>query len=296
MTARCNLACAYCVLENKPDQIRMELDLKGKEELISHLYHNLNFRSLTLSGGEALIIGRNGPADFLLLLDFLRQFKTNQRDSNLRLQLYTNGLNINDLVADRMEGIIDEVSITIDSFNREVLKRIGRNRTARDDYFRNAIEVCKRLSDRGIDIKLHTVVSALNITDLEQSVLPIYETLVYSQAKIDSWKFYQYMSYDVPAVDQLNQISQTQFEEISAQIKNLLKKENLRFHFKNNSEMNESLFNILAYGNAQYMVPGDTWTTSRRTEHLCSYGSISELLTRTQISEELFTRYHSYNP
>ena len=63
-------------------------------------------------------------------------------------------------------------------------------------------------------------------------------------------------------------------------------------HFKDNGEMNESLFNILPYGNAQYMVPGDTWSTSRRTEDLRRYGSIEELLDRHDIDERLFRRYH----
>jgi len=55
ITARCNLSCSYCVLENAPHQLKQELTLLQKQELISHLYHQLDFRSLTISGGEALL-------------------------------------------------------------------------------------------------------------------------------------------------------------------------------------------------------------------------------------------------
>ena len=72
LTNRCNLRCSYCVLEDAPDQLKAELDLEGKKELITHLYEKLNFRRLTLSGGEVTIIGKHPPKDFIELLNHIR--------------------------------------------------------------------------------------------------------------------------------------------------------------------------------------------------------------------------------
>jgi hypothetical protein len=60
--------------------------------------------------------------------------------------------------------------------------------------------------------------------------------------------------------------------------------------------MHESLFNILQYGNAQYMREGDTWSTSRRTGDLREYASMQELFARHDINEQAFRRYHEIEP
>ena len=64
VTNRCNLDCTYCVLEDSLDQLKRELPFTEKVKLIDHLYHKLNFRRLTLSGGEITLIGKNPPNDF----------------------------------------------------------------------------------------------------------------------------------------------------------------------------------------------------------------------------------------
>ena len=56
--------------------------------------------------------------------------------------------------------------------------------------------------------------------------------------------------------------------------------------------MNASLFNILSYGNAQYMIAGDTWSTSRRTQDLRTYPSMVDLFAKNNINEELFRSFH----
>lgn len=296
MTSKCNLACSYCVLENAPYQLKQELSLSQKMELIGHLYHNLRFRSLTLSGGEALVIGKNNPSDFMSLLAYLKQFKSKSKENNLQIHLYTNGLKLSENVADAMNGIIDEVSITIDSRNKDILLKIGRNRKKDDDYFTNTLTVCKILSDRGIRIKLHTVISTVNYHQIGAEVKEIYEELLNVRVNIDNWKFYQYMTYDVDSVDKKHRISNEDFLEKEIEIKSNLTGYDLKLHFKGNTEMNESLFNILHYGNAQYMIHGDSWTSSKRTENLMNYGSMEELFQKNNVSVDLFNKYHSFNP
>ena len=295
ITARCNLSCSYCVLENAPHQLKQELTLLQKQELISHLYHQLDFRSLTISGGEALLIGRSAPNEFIQLLSFLRQYKSDKKEDNLLIKLYTNGLYLNEGVASAMRGIIDEISINIDSCDNDTLLLLGRNKTSNDNYFQRVIEVAKILYEKNIKIKLHTVVNSMNYNKIAEEVPYIYKTIKAANPLFNSWKIYQYMSYDVPEIDKKHFIDNFSFEQVKKDIQNSLKGE-VRLHFKDNTEMNASLFNILATGIAQYMSPTDTWNTSKRTESLVIYHSMEELFCKNNIDPDLFNRYHTYIP
>jgi MoaA/NifB/PqqE/SkfB family radical SAM enzyme len=291
-TSRCNLACDYCVLEDAPYQLRQELDLAGKLSLIDHLYHRFGFRRLTLSGGEMLIIGKKPPSDFIALLCHLRQYRSVDPRENLEVVLYTNGAFLDDRVADELADVVDLVAITIDSNDESLLRRIGRNTGRWKGYYQRAVDVCGRLSARGVRVKLHSVVGTLNHQRLGGEVRPIYDAIIEAGGQIEKWKFYQYMSYDVPEKDGLHGLTAEQYARTTEQIAQAMAGTSVSLHFKDNGEMNESLFNILPYGNAQYMVPGDTWSTSRRTGDLRDYSSIPELLERHDINEQLFRRYH----
>jgi sulfatase maturation enzyme AslB (radical SAM superfamily) len=293
ITARCNLSCSYCILENSPQQLKQELSLEKKKELISHLYHNLNFRSLTISGGEALIIGKSVPADFLQLLTFLKQFKSSNPQKNLQIKLYSNGIYLTETVAIAMKGLIDEVSINIDSSNDETLTLIGRNKHENENYFLKVVEVIKNLSNQGIKVKLHTVISALNYQNIASEVSAIYHSVKNANSMFSHWKFYQYMSYDDIVVDEKHKIDIEKFENVKKEIELMLSGLDVDIHFKSNQEMNQSLFNILATGIAQYRLPTNTWTTTPRTEILLNYSSMEELFERNKIDLDLFNSYHS---
>lgn len=296
ITARCNLSCTYCILENAPHQLKQELSLVEKMELISHLYYNLNFRSLTISGGEALIIGKSAPSDFLKLLDFLKQFKSNDVEENLNLKLYTNGIYLSEEVAAAMKGIIDEVSINIDSSNDETLLLLGRNKTKKDTYFLKATEVINSLANHQIKVKLHTVVNALNFQTITSEVKTINEAVKKANPMFSQWKIYQYMSYDDTIVDEKHQIDVGIFNRVKSNIETELNELEVDVHFKDNTEMDQSLFNILATGIAQYRLPGTTWTTTPRTDNLLNYKSMEQLLEQNKVDVNLFNLYHSYIP
>lgn len=292
LTNRCNLDCRYCVLEDAPSQLRRELDLTGKKELVAHLYEQLRFRRLTLSGGEITIMGKKPPSDFVDLLRFLRRYRTADPYDRLEVELYTNGTMLNDAVADEMAGVVDLVGITIDSARDELLTRIGRNTGRFKSYFDRAVGACGLLSRRGIEVKLHSVVGALNHATLGAEVASILDAVEVAGARVQRWKFYQYMSYDDPLRDDTHAISPAAYARASDQIASALSGRGIELHFKDNEEMNASLFNILSYGNAQYMRAGDSWTTSQRTLDLRTYRSMAELFAAHEIDEVMFRRFH----
>lgn len=292
VTNRCNLHCSYCVLENAPHQLRTELNLHGKKELVSHLYHNLGFRRLTLSGGEVTIFGKQPPNEFIKLLRHIRSFRSSDPLKNLEIELYTNGTRLDERVASEMQGSVDTVAVTIDGIKDSFLSEIGRNYRSHTRYFDHIVTVCGLLSARGIEIKLHSVIGKKNNQLLAKELPIIFDAVESVGAHISCWKFFQYMSYDAPERDQIHAISADAYNLFKQQAEQALKGRHLRLHFKDNNEMNASLFNILSYGNAQYMREGDSWSSSQRTEDLRSYSSMLELFAKHDIDEDRFRRFH----
>lgn len=292
VTNRCNFTCSYCVLENSPSQLKSELDLESKKELVSHLYHKLGFRRLTLSGGEVLLIGKRPPNDFIELLRHIRNFRSSDPSKNLEIEIYTNGTYLDENVAREMQGVVDLVAVTIDSSNNEFLTSIGRSNKKFTKYYENIVKVCGHLSNNGIPLKLHSVIGQKNHLSLPDEVSSILDTIENVKGRLTCWKFYQYMSYDAPEKDRFHAIPSDLYNHFKQRVEVALSGRNVRLHFKDNEEMNASLFNILSYGNAQYMRPQDTWSTTPRTQDLRTYNSMSELFSKHDIEESTFRHFH----
>jgi molybdenum cofactor biosynthesis enzyme MoaA len=292
VTNRCNLRCDYCVLENAQHQLKRELDLNGKKELVSHLYHNLGFRRLTLSGGEVLIIGKSPPNDFIELLRHIRTFRSSDPEKNLEIELYTNGTYLDERVAGEMKGIVDMVAVTIDTTNDNLLTQLGRNTKKFDKYYDNFVRTCSLISKNKVKLKLHSVIGTKNHLSLPNEVASILDRLESHDCNIDRWKFYQYMSYDAPDRDGRHAIPSDWYNQFKERVEKALDGRSINLHFKDNEEMNASLFNILSYGNAQYMRSNDSWSTSQRTEDLRHYNSMAELFAKHDINENLFRQFH----
>jgi MoaA/NifB/PqqE/SkfB family radical SAM enzyme len=292
VTNRCNLRCSYCVLEDAPHQLKAELDLIAKKELVSHLYSKLGFRRLTLSGGEVIIFGKHPPSGFIELIRHIRQFRSSDPTHNLEIELYTNGTYLDENIASEMKGVVDTIAVTIDSINDNFLSEIGRNFGKYKNYYERIVQVCTLLAKNNIELKLHSVIGTKNHSSLPDEVTFILDALHEAGCKISCWKFYQYMSYDAPDQDQMHAIIPELYQIFQDRVEAKLKDYDIKLHFKNNEEMNSSLFNILSYGNAQYMRKNDSWSTTQRTSDLRSYNSMTELFTKHDIDESLFRKFH----
>lgn len=292
VTNRCNLNCSYCVLEDAPFQLKAELNLEAKKELVSHLYEKLGFRRLTLSGGEVIIFGSHPPFDFIEFLQHIKKFKSPNPEDNLEIELYTNGTYLKENVAEAMKGVVDTIAVTIDGVQNDFLSQLGRNHKRHNNYFQNISEVCKILSKNNIELKLHSVVCSKNHKTLPDELSYILNSLEEAGAEISYWKFFQYMSYDDADKDNAHKISADDYRIFKERTQEILGDRKPKLHFKDNKEMNDSLFNILSYGNAQYMRDGDTWTTSKRTEDLRTYSSMQDLFARHDINQDRFRQFH----
>ena len=292
LTNRCNLDCTYCVLEDSPAQLRQELPLDEKLKLIEHMYHRLNIRRITLSGGEVTLIGRHPPMEFIKLLEYLKKFKSRDPQANLEVEMYTNGTFLNPEVADAMQEVVDEVAVTIDAISPTLLKTLGRSPKHGPDYYAIALRACHLIASRGITLKLHSVVSRFNFRTLSDEAKAILADLAAQGALPRKWKLYQYMSYDDRPRDELHAVTAAEYRLFRQKFGEALQGSPVALHFKDTDEMRASLFNVLSYGNAQYMAPGDTWTSSKRTQHLLAYPDMPTLLDAHGIPVADFTRFH----
>ena len=292
LTNRCNLRCSYCVLEDAPNQLKAELDLEAKKELISHLYNKLNFRRLTLSGGEVTIIGKHPPHDFIELLRHNKTFRSDERHKNLEIEIYTNAKRLNEYLVQEMSGVVDIVAITIDSIKDSFLSEIGRNYGSSRNYFEHVTQICKLIAKYNIKLKIHSVVFQKNYIQLLSEIPLILNSIDKAGGKIFHWKFFQYMSYDMPEKDNLHSIPIDLFMEFKNKASEILQQYNIEMHFKDTQEMRDSIFNILSYGNAQYMRAEDSWSTSRRTADLRTYNSMADFFAKNNIDEPLFRKFN----
>lgn len=292
LTNRCNLRCSYCVLEDAPNQLKAELDLEAKKELISHLYNKLNFRRLTLSGGEVTIIGKHPPHDFIELLRHIKNFRSDERHKNLEIEIYTNAKRLNEYLVQEMSGVVDIVAITIDSIKDSFLSEIGRNYGSSRNYFEHVTQICKLIAKYNIKLKLHSVVFQKNYIQLLSEIPLILNSIDKAGGKIFHWKFFQYMSYDMPEKDNLHSIPIDLFMEFKNKASEILQQYNIEMHFKDTQEMRDSIFNILSYGNAQYMRAEDSWSTSQRTADLRTYNSMADFFAKNNIDEPLFRKFN----
>jgi MoaA/NifB/PqqE/SkfB family radical SAM enzyme len=292
ITSRCNLNCDYCVLEDSPDQIASELNLLSKLNLIDHLYHSLGFRRITFSGGEVLVAGGKPRHQFVEILKYLKRYRTQEIQDKLKVRMYTNALLLNEEVADAMKDIVDLVAINVDSSDGMQLENFGRKGRGGATYLERVVDVMHLLAERGIPLKIHSVVGKMNHQTLPEQIPEIWKSVVNSGVEIKKWKFYQYMSYDDPERDKRHIISFKEFEQFISKIEKSNLPDNVKCHFKSNEEMDDSLFNILHYGNAQYRLEGDTWTTTRRTLDLREYSSMLDLFEKTGINQEIFNKHH----
>jgi len=296
VTWNCPLCCDYCFRDTSPASMAAELPLDDKKALLAHLYRALGFRMLALSGGEPTSIGARPPEDFLELLRFLRRFKSTVPAKNLELELYTNGVYLDERLVYALAGVVDTVAMTVDSSQAAFLERIGRSPRQHGDHFRRVADRCALLGERGVEVKLHSVVGALNHRSIPDQVAANQAALTSAGAHIGRWKFYQYMSYDDPLKDGTHAISSQAFQQSAARIRQALGAEAPALHFKDNTEMRESFFNILHDGRGQFMRPGDTFSTSRRTRDLRAYPSMARFFAESGVSEQLYRKYHEIHP
>lgn len=289
-TPRCILNCGYCFRDTTPESIASELPVSKIKELISHLYENFKVRKLTISGGEPTVLGGVKNTNFLELIRHIKKYKSNNPEDNLRIELLSNAVNLTPDITSELVGVVDRITITLDSLDESVLSKIGRNTGPYRDYVSRFHERFLDFSKKGFDLKLHSVVTPVNY----DSLLPLVRYIARCKDfNITKWKFYQYMTYGQPEKDLVYAIDDDKYFSIAEKIRSALSETSIELSFKDNKLMTDTMFNLLHSGRIEYF----TYEKGVRTRHLSdvltNYSGWDELCQACEIDRSMVDRYHS---
>ena len=290
-TPRCILNCGYCFRDTSKESIASELPIEKIKELITHLYYNFNMRKITISGGEPTVIGGEKNVNFLKLMHHLKKFKSDNKQDNLRVELLSNAVNLTEDITSQLVGIVDRLTITLDSLDENVLTKIGRNTGPYRNYVARFYDRFRDFADKGFDLKLHSVVTPVNY----DSLLPLVKYIKSCKDfRISKWKFYQYMTYGQPEKDLVYAIDDSKFEEIAGKINEELKDSGINVSFKNNKLMTETMFNLLHSGCIEYFTFENGIRTRHLSDVLMKYKGWKDLAEKCSIDLDMLNKYHSY--
>ena len=164
LTNRCNLKCIYCGRnENKNNEESLKKELTNEEWLnIFKDAKKLGLRTVNMTGGEIFI--RNKTIDLIEQTVAL----------GIKVTLETNGTIITKEKIDRLSKIKDDVSVSIslDGIN-ESTNDLTRGKGA----FALAWETINRLSEKGIKLRIITVLSKNNYNEIPQLAETIHEKM-----------------------------------------------------------------------------------------------------------------------
>jgi len=153
VTNACNLKCVHCYASATTDPLKGELTYDQGVALLDDL-KQFNVPAILFSGGEPLV-----RPDVLRLLGYARQI-------GHRVTLSTNGLLIDDAMADRLAELgMQYIGISIDG-GRQTHDRLRGLAGA----FEGSMAAVKRCRDRGIKVGLRFTVHALNYQEMDHVI------------------------------------------------------------------------------------------------------------------------------
>jgi len=146
---KCNYRCVHCFsLFNSPEI----LSLSDWMKIVDNILSCSSVKRLNLAGGEPL------------LLPWIYELAGYIHQKGVEVSIITNGSLLNEKMLQRT--VFSMVGISIDSFNEETLLKIGRCTDnglvlSNKQYYL----LCTLIKENGIDLKINTVVTKLNLED-----------------------------------------------------------------------------------------------------------------------------------
>lgn len=225
ITSNCNENCKFCFRKKCKEN-----SLKQNKEILDNLL-KIKIHKLTFSGGEALLYD-----NLFKLVDYAKQ-----NDPSIILSLTSNGKVIDKYLMEKIIQKFDIITFSIDSTKDDINKKIGRGK----EHLSKVIELLNICNNK-IDIKINTVVSKYNITELEN----IYEII--KKYNVSRWKILRYY----PIRDSIKYKDEFYIDEkVSDNVKNIInnirRKSNIIINYDDIKEFNTSYFNIYPDGSIE---------------------------------------------
>jgi len=147
ITKACNMKCKYCFAKFK--QLHSDLNLILQKDIIKRLYE-AGFTKINFVGGEPLLV-----PDLKHLIKYAKKL-------DFYVSVVTNGTYLNYDFLSETGQYLDLIGLSVDSLIESVNNKIGRTFngiTPNKNYYMN---LCEKINQYNIDLKINTVVSQFN--------------------------------------------------------------------------------------------------------------------------------------
>jgi len=176
LTNKCNMRCKYCFAGFSEIKNTENLSFRQNLLLIQQL-KDAGFEKINFAGGEPML----HPQIFELL-----QFA---KEIGFVTSIITNGSRLNDFSINQLSKHTDIIGISIDSLFDKTNEKIGRvwankNVISKENY----INICTKIKEYNIFLKINTVVSMLNIGEDFSDFIKLVQP--------ERWKIFQVMKVE----------------------------------------------------------------------------------------------------
>jgi radical S-adenosyl methionine domain-containing protein 2 len=159
---KCNYHCKHCFAHFDSNTL---LSVQDWKYIIDNITEKTPVSRFNLAGGEPLLY--QGIDE---LIEYINS-------KNIQVSLITNGHLLSEKHIRRFKGIVSMVGLSLDALQPELMRKMGRcTQTNEVLSTENCIALCKSIHENGIQLKINTVVSILNLhenlTDFIQTVCP----------------------------------------------------------------------------------------------------------------------------
>ena len=134
MTNRCPCACTFCLRQNRDYVFNSDSLWLDREPTVDEICKSLDSWDLA-KYSEIVFCGYGEPTE--RLFDLLEVAKYIRKKSNINIRINTNGLSDliwNEPTAQRLEGLIDVVSISLNATNKEEYLKVVRPKFGIESY------------------------------------------------------------------------------------------------------------------------------------------------------------------
>ena len=227
LTSRCNQKCKFCFRKKCADS-----SIEENKKIVDRL-SKLNIKSLSISGGEALLY-----KDIFCLLDYIKI-----KLPKVKLILNTNCQSIDYNILSIIINKFDAITLPIESIDSRYNTEIGRGAKHIENILR-VLEFC----NYKIEIKINTVIMKDNVNQIEK----IYNLI--KKYNIKRWKIFRFLPVrDAKIYDNEFRIS----DEISLILENMINTIN------NNSDIEISYNKEKNYKTKYFIYPDGTIENNR---------------------------------
>lgn len=178
LTEACNFQCRYCFAHFEEHQTLLVEEWK---HIIDHCYSSGMVDAINFAGGEPLL--------YTGLIDLVQYAK----QKGMKCSLITNASRMDEAWILENAGLFDTIGISMDSFHKKTMQRIGRKDCHGNALTLNLLEDKMRLIKQchpKVKLKLNTVVNAINQNENMADIL------LKHQLPIARWKLLKMSPFD----------------------------------------------------------------------------------------------------